>query len=159
MRLLQLQPSGEVTLTKDFLSHEIPPYAILSHTWGFDEQEVSFADFARDSQKTKSGYKKILFCTKQALADGLEYCWVDTCCIDKSNYTEYAEAINSMFRWYRNAAKCYAYLSDVSLNQGVQMDKFTRSMWEPAFRRSKWFTRGWTLQVRATISKSGSYPI
>jgi hypothetical protein len=36
-----------------------------------------------------------------------------------------------MFRWYRNAAKCYVFLSDVSKDE---------------FRGSKWFTRGWTLQ-------------
>jgi hypothetical protein len=37
-----------------------------------------------------------------------------TRCIDKWNDTELSDAINSMFRWYRNAAKCYVYLQDVS---------------------------------------------
>src|SRR5947209_1374185 len=62
---------------------------------------------------------------------------MDTCCIDQSNNNELSEAVNSMFRWYRNAVKCYVYLSDVpqpalSIND--------------AFRKSRWFTRGWTLQ-------------
>jgi hypothetical protein len=51
-----------------------------------------------------------------------------------------------MFRWYRNAKKCYVYLADVSTpgyETGLQAH---RSTWEAAFRKSKWFTRGWTLQ-------------
>lgn len=40
---------------------------------------------------------------------------MDTCCIDKSSSSELSEAINSMFRWYKNSNICYAYLSDVSV--------------------------------------------
>jgi hypothetical protein len=47
-----------------------------------------------------------------------------------------------MFQWYRGAAKCYAYLSDVSVPE-LDEDQLT---WEQAFRNSRWFTRGWTLQ-------------
>ena len=68
-----------------------------------------------DTSKSKAGYGKIQFCGEQARRDKLHYFWVDTCCIDKSN-TELSEAINSMFRWYRNAVKCYVYLLDVSTN-------------------------------------------
>jgi len=65
-------------------------------------------DLTIGPRKTKAGYKKLRFCAEQALlASGLKHFWADTCCIDKSNYTELSEAINSMFRWYRNAAKCY----------------------------------------------------
>ena len=46
----------------------------------------------------------------------LAYFWVATCCINKANYMEYSETINSMFRCYRDAAQCYVYLSDVSVN-------------------------------------------
>jgi hypothetical protein len=66
---------------------------------------------------------------------------VDTCCIDKSNNTELSEAINSMFRWYRNATKCYVYLSDVSTNNHDQ-SKLSLQSWEQAFRNSQWFTHG-----------------
>ena len=65
--------------------------------------------------------------------------WIDTCCIDKSSSTELSEAINSMFQWYRNAAICYAYLSDVDI-----LEHPTGEM--QAFSSSRWFTRGWTLQ-------------
>lgn len=70
-------------------------YAILSHTWGKDE--VSFQDI-RDSAKagTLGGYRKIRFTCQQALQDGLDYAWVDTCCIDKASSAELSKAINSM---------------------------------------------------------------
>src|ERR1700744_5390528 len=116
MRLLALDENGHFSLTKDLIN-DIPPYAILSHTWGDDDEEVTFRDFERDSGKSKSGttgYRKIRFCGEQASRDRLRYFWIDTCCIDKSSSVELAEAINSMFRWYRDAAKCYVYLLDVS---------------------------------------------
>ena len=51
-----------------------------------------------------------------------------------------------MFRWYQNAAKCYVYLSDVSTKKRKAGGLSTEFTWEPAFRSSRWFTRGWTLQ-------------
>ncbi|KAI9870748.1 MAG: Vegetative incompatibility protein HET-E-1, partial [Watsoniomyces obsoletus] len=95
--------------------------------------------------KGKAGYGKIQFCGDQARKDQLQHFWVDTCCIDKTNHVELPEAITSMFRWYRNAVKCYVYLSDVSARKRDKNDQ-TRRTWEPAFRNSRWFTRGWTLQ-------------
>ncbi|KAF2807886.1 HET-domain-containing protein [Mytilinidion resinicola] len=92
---------------------DIPPYAILSHTWGADHEEVTYKDVVTGLGNTKAGYKKLHFCREQASRDGLSYFWVDTCCIDKSSSSELTEAINSMFRWYRYAAKCYVYLVDV----------------------------------------------
>jgi hypothetical protein len=145
MRLLELKNHGEFSLTKDLIDN-IPPYAILSHTWGKDTEEVSFRDLMDGTGKSKAGYDKIRFCGEQARRDGEQYFWVDTCCIDKSNNNELAEAINSMFRWYRNAAKCYVYLSDVSRPAFDTDDKSNQLPWESAFRKSRWFTRGWTLQ-------------
>jgi len=120
--------------------------AILSHTWGADDEEVTFIDLAEGAGKNKTGYGKIQFCGEQAASDDLRYFWMDTCCIDKSNNTELSEAITSMFRWYRDAAKCYVYLSDVSIGSSSENDQFSQSKWESAFRESRWFTRGWTLQ-------------
>ena len=51
-----------------------------------------------------------------------------------------------MFRWYHRAEKCYVYLSDVSRRKRKRRDEDTQKMWEQTFRKSKWFTRGWTLQ-------------
>jgi len=145
MRLLERINNDEFSLTKD-LFNDIPVYAILSHTWGDDDQEVTFEDLLKGSGKSKAGYQKIRFCGEQAFRDGLRYFWVDTCCIDKANHNELSEAINSMFRWYREAARCYVYLSDVSMHNSDGNNHISGSMWESAFRESRWFTRGWTLQ-------------
>jgi hypothetical protein len=145
MRLLQCNSGGEFSLTKDF-GGEIPRYAILSHRWGLDTEEVTFRDLMDGSGNSKAGYDKIRFCGEQARRDSLQYFWVDTCCIDKSNSNELVEAINSMFCWYRNAVKCYVYLSDVSRPLFDTDDESHPQPWESAFRKSKWFTRGWTLQ-------------
>jgi hypothetical protein len=145
MRLLEYNNNGESSLTKDFVG-KIPDYAILSHTWGADTEEVTYRDLIDGAGKKKVGYKKIRFCGQQARHDGLQYFWVDTCCIDKSNNAELPEAINSMFRWYCDAARCYVYTSDVSITGLPQNSDQPVLSWEPSFRASRWFTRGWTLQ-------------
>lgn len=142
MRLLERKPNGDLVLRK-FTGTDVPVYAILSHTWS--KEEVSFQEVEAGAGKNKAGWKKIDFCAKQAGADGLRYIWVDTCCIDKKDAVELSEAINSMFRWYQKAARCYVYLSDVSM-QGAEQDGQVNPAWEPAFTKSRWFTRGWTLQ-------------
>jgi hypothetical protein len=96
MRLLSLTDTGEFTWY-EFVGHQIPPYAILSYTWGADYNEVTFKDLEKGTGKNKTGYAKVHFCSKQAIQDGLQYFWVDICCIDKLNNTELLEAINSMF--------------------------------------------------------------
>jgi hypothetical protein len=144
MRLLYLKDDGEFSLIE--FVRNIPPYAILSHTWGTDEEEVTFKDLVEDTGKGKDGYKKIEFCGKQAANNGIRFSWVDTCCIDKSSSAELSEAINSMFRWYHNAAQCYVYLSDVSTAGYINNEASSRWTWKLAFRKSRWFTRGWTLQ-------------
>jgi hypothetical protein len=50
-----------------------------------------------------------------------------------------------MFRWYRDAAKCYVYLTDVS-KPVFNVRDMALQPWEALFRKSRWFTRGWTLQ-------------
>jgi hypothetical protein len=146
LRLLQRKPDGEIVF-REPTSDNVPAYAILSHTWGKKEEEVILQDMEAGADMTKvvskAGWKKIEFCAKQAAGDGLQYFWVDTCCIDKKNAVELGAAINSMFRWYQNAARCYVYLSDVSKPDTGAGDQ---RAWEEAFRKSRWFTRGWTLQ-------------
>jgi Heterokaryon incompatibility protein (HET) len=141
MRLLYFDGSGRLTST-NFSRKIIPPYAILSHTWGDDE--FLFEDLVNGTGYGKAGYEKILFCGEQAAHDHVQYFWVDTCCIDKWNLRELSNAINSMFRWYKNAARCYAFLSDVSTPMADA--QLHESTWEASFRKSRWFTRGWTLQ-------------
>ena len=145
MRLLRLEGDEGFSLV-EFVGKNIPRYAVLSHTWGTDDEEVTFKDLVDGVGKSKVGYSKIRFCGRQAANDGLQFCWVDTCCIDKSSSAELSEAINSMFRWYQDAAKCYVYLSDVLIGGPVGSDLSSQGIWKPAFQHSRWFTRGWTLQ-------------
>ena len=150
MRLLRRKGDGTFELTRDMVGEKLPRYAILSHTWLLDNEEVSFEDLTQGNAESKpAGYAKIRFCGEQAAKHGLEYFWVDTCCINKMSSAELQEAITTMFSWYRNAARCYAYLADVSANEAPDDDmskQLTSYPWESAFRRSRWFTRGWTLQ-------------
>ncbi|KAL1595212.1 hypothetical protein SLS60_009900 [Paraconiothyrium brasiliense] len=175
MRLLRSDNNGWF-YQAEFVGKNIPPYVILSHTWGEDWDEISFEDIRTGLGRKKAAYSKLKFCAERAAEDGLEYFWVDTCCIDKNSSTELSEAINSMFRWYRESVKCYAFLSDVPCAPGSRTKRSDRinsdialelnDMSDPklseettmpsienhdeedlkAFRQSKWFTRGWTLQ-------------
>src|ERR1700755_579889 len=145
MRLVRISARGKLSLTKNFVEDEVPPYAILSHTWGDDVDEVTFKDLENGRGKSKPGYAKVRFCGERARKDGIDYFWVDTCCIDQTNHHELSEAITSMFRWYHDAVKCYVYLSDVSARKRDN-NGMIQQTWESAFRNSRWFTRGWTLQ-------------
>lgn len=66
---------------QDFINdNEIPPYAILSHTWGNDEVTLQ-ALRSRDSNpaiKSTKGYDKIIQCCRIASENGLRWAWVDT---------------------------------------------------------------------------------
>jgi len=64
------------------------------------------------------------------------------CCIDKRSNAELSEAINTMYKWYQNAQVCYVYLVDVP-SSGFDLSP---DMNDDAFSKSRWFTRGWTLQ-------------
>ncbi|KAF9873513.1 hypothetical protein CkaCkLH20_08972 [Colletotrichum karsti] len=124
-------------------------YAILSHTW--EEDEVSFRDISDlDLAKRKAGFTKIAKTCRLARSRGIRLAWVDTCCIDKSSSAELSEAINSMFQWYKLSAVCFAYLSDFVIRSPDRSSRVRESFFEiadeDAFKRCKWFTRGWTLQ-------------
>lgn len=113
-------------------------YAILSHTWGSAEDEVTYQEMVMPTRSTytlsKPGYQKILKTCEIARTNyQLPWVWIDTCCIDKTSSAELSEAINSMFRWYKDAWVCFAFLSDIDGTSAT-------------FQRSRWFTRGWTLQ-------------
>ncbi|KAJ2975956.1 hypothetical protein NUW58_g8212 [Xylaria curta] len=108
MRLLH----ADSLIIHDFTGRAVPPYAILSHTWG--EGEVSFKDITKDR------------------ATGLK------------GSAELSEAINSMYRWYREAQICYAYLEDVTLSPSLKPNDATLE--QASFSSSRWFSRGWTLQ-------------
>lgn len=127
----------------EFLGHPstFPNYAILSHTW--EDEEVSFQDIQDIFlARRMKGFGKIKYCCEQAAADGFEWAWVDTCCIDKTSSSELSEAINSMYTWYKTAMVCYAYLGDVS-SAGEFHSKTDLQL---VGELPRWFKRGWTLQ-------------
>lgn len=141
MRLLRTDTiNGDLELVT--FDASTPPYAILSHTW-ITDQEILYQHIqSKDPSIRKlAAYKKVVGCCWAARHDGYDYVWIDTCCIDKSSSAELSEAINSMYKWYRMAEKCYAYLADVPLDEDPQAQaKYSY------FQTSRWFTRGWTLQ-------------
>ena len=120
----------------EFFDSQIPRYAILSHRWA--EKEVTFQEFEVGKQQVWPGFVKIRNCCAVALTQGFDWVWIDTCCIDKKSSAELSEAINSMWRWYREAKECYVYLSDVHWTSGMDL--------QDILKQSSWFTRGWTLQ-------------
>ncbi|KAJ2970411.1 hypothetical protein NUW58_g9706 [Xylaria curta] len=120
----------------EFVGNEIPSYAILSHTWS--DKEVTFEDWADRASASTKDYDKIINTCGLAKSHGYDYVWVDTNCINKSSSAELTEAINSMFMWYQRAGICYAYLVDVPSANGTELSEH--------LTRSRWFTRGWTLQ-------------
>lgn len=123
---------------KEFFGKKTPRYAILSHTW--EENEITYQDMQQPNVEQKAGFSKIEGCCSVAQSARIDWVWIDTCCIDKGSSAELSEAINSMFDWYRAAHICYAYLADVRGDEEeVHLDG-------EEFVKSRWFTRGWTLQ-------------
>ena len=132
------------TLRLEKPNRDLPRYAILSHCWGDDE--VLFDDLrngATEATRQKQGFPKVQRSCNQARADGFEYIWIDTCCVDKSSSAELAEAINSMYHWYERSEICYAYLSDMPSVMQPVLESFSSAS---LFERCRWFRRGWTLQ-------------
>ncbi|KZL78895.1 ankyrin repeat-containing [Colletotrichum incanum] len=81
-----------------YVATDVPPYAILSHTW--DDEEATFQDVQSSGiAKQMRGYAKLEESCSLASGEGFEYIWVDSCCIDKTSSAELSEAVNSMFRW------------------------------------------------------------
>ncbi|KAF5363021.1 hypothetical protein D9758_012657 [Tetrapyrgos nigripes] len=154
MRLL----NTKTLRVREFLT-DIPRYAILSHTW--EAEEVTFQDIQNiatlaatcherpvtfddvkaflPTAQLKKGYTKVVQACLRARSSAFDWIWIDSCCINKESSAELSEAINSMYQYYENAVVCYVYLFDVS---GKLHPKNPKS----DFKRSKWFTRGWTLQ-------------
>jgi hypothetical protein len=73
-------------------------------------------------KRRRRGFEKITLCAEQTMEHDPGYFWVDTCCINKSSSAELSEAINPMFRWYRDSEICYAYLDDF-LEIGMPVEK------------------------------------
>ncbi|KAK3053634.1 hypothetical protein LTR09_005378 [Extremus antarcticus] len=127
MRLLHV----EGLYFKIFAIDQRPGYIIASHRWS--EDETTFLAFDADQRTGTKGHRKVLgLCTAvRKLRPDVQWIWIDSCCINKADFTELSKSIPYMYRWYYNAVECFAYLEDVP---------------EKEVADSVWFTRGWTLQ-------------
>ena len=154
MRLIKVEKVEDLKFKEFGADAELPRYAILSHTWGDPDTEVTFEELQSlslpetdENDKTrvrgKAGFSKIENACREARTDGYKYLWVDTCCIRKTT-SEETEAVNSMFRWYRGAKVCYAYLNDVALSK-VEDDGNHDLVTKPELSSARWFARGWTV--------------
>ncbi|CAK3992734.1 Hypothetical predicted protein [Lecanosticta acicola] len=132
MRLLNVDT---FTFT-DFFGVQPPPYAIASHRW-LAGKEAMWEDVQQQKDTGKAGYRKVegFVSYIKTQIPFVKWLWIDTCCIKQNSDRELSEAINSMFRWYRDAEVCLAYLEDVTTTDDVA-----------TFKGSVWFKRGWTLQ-------------
>lgn len=128
---------------ESFEGSGIQKYAILSHRW--QDEEVTFKEVQKSRCAGKKGWLKVEKCCDLAQRHGIDYVWADTCCIDKRSSAELSEAINSMFQWYEQSEACLAYLVDVDV---ATIGQGEGRHWDIAelVKKSKWFTRGWTLQ-------------
>ena len=89
-------------------------YATVSHGW--TENEISSQ---RHKQLEETGEIQKLE-KPESIKDDIPHSWIDTCCIatdPSADPRERPQAINPMFRWYREAEVCYTFLHDVSDNE------------------------------------------
>ena len=102
------------TLSLEEFHDNVPTYAVLSHTW--EKNETTYEEFTQSPHGPTQGYAKITAVCRQARDAGFDYCWIDTCCIAKASSAELTEAINSMFKWYKEAEVCFVHLADFDLD-------------------------------------------
>jgi hypothetical protein len=143
MRLIYITNDGHFRLKEyDTLHEEIPPYAILSHSWGPQETLRRYLNslngFGSSFGEPKNLGKIIRFCAEQAKGDDLYHFWIDAWCIDRRDEMKLGEA-ESILEHFKNAKKCFIILSDFE-SSSLEHDG------ESDLRKRKWFTRGWTLQ-------------
>ncbi|KAK9421429.1 putative Heterokaryon incompatibility domain-containing protein [Seiridium unicorne] len=128
MRLL----NAESYRLEEFVGANIPPYAILSHTW--EDGEVLYEVISDlETARTRDGFWKIERCCAEALDDGWEWVWIDTLL-------------------YRQKLKCRAvrgHQLHVPLNLEARLEDMAAHLARssPASPLPcRWFYRSWTLQ-------------
>ncbi|KAI1357024.1 HET-domain-containing protein [Xylaria sp. FL0043] len=127
MRLLNIR----IFVVEEF--YDPPKYAILSHTW---DRELTLQEWQSSSEQQRKAYRKAACAAEQSVRDGLDYIWIDRL----HRQDRQCRAIRShQFSWYEGAEVCYTYLFDVGFQD-------LAAIREAPFRKSRWFTRSWTLQ-------------
>jgi hypothetical protein len=118
-----------------FKEEDVAPYVVASHRWASPTStvpaEASLEDIRDGMNIHTSGYQKVqgfVEYTKYHIPH-IYWLWIDTCCIHQRASQDVTYAVTSMFRWYRRAEVCLAYLLDIEQpNEG--------------FAHSEWFQRG-----------------
>lgn len=134
-RIQNVYPDGVDVNDGPRLAKEFSKYAILSHTWirGTPGDIVYQEWESRELPIRSQGHSKIAkFCKIAASEYNVSFGWMDTVCINKDSSAELDESIRSMYKWYKLAHVCVAYLAEASQIADMHQDA--------------WFTRSWTLQ-------------
>ncbi|KAK5710585.1 hypothetical protein LTR15_012914 [Elasticomyces elasticus] len=115
---------------------DVPQYVVASHRW-LVGMEAMIDDIEHRKNTDTKGYEKVEGFAKYVREhiSGVDWLWIDTCCITQHSVKEVDEAVRSMFRWYEKALICLAYMADV-------VDPRDKHQ----FEASQWHHRGWTLQ-------------
>ncbi|KAK5709507.1 hypothetical protein LTR17_019734 [Elasticomyces elasticus] len=146
---------------EEFIDTKQVEYSILSHCWSQDREDPEVthqAYLSKSYDANGAGYQKILRCCKLSKEQGLEYTWIDTCCVDKTSSAELSETINSMFQWYWDSAECYVFMNDMVADTLPEVEGIDKEgHWEQGLQSAdvndvygfvddRWFSRCWTLQ-------------
>ncbi len=128
-------------------------YAILSHRWDSDDQELTFECMAQFAQEVSTiperwGYAKFRGFCDAAAFHGCRYVWIDSGCINRRNKAELDASIFSMYQWYSKA-----YVTIVYLSETVEAD---HDIFYYPFQDS-WWRRGWTLQEFVASTRKRYY--
>ena len=111
-------------------------YATFSHTWQSNEplHEKVTRIVVYDLKASPTHEKLRMFC-KIVRDEGFIWAWSDTCCIDQKDPSVLQESLVSMFKWYEGSVMTIIFLYDVDRLEELG-----------ALTRSRWNSRGWTLQ-------------
>ncbi|KAI6156548.1 hypothetical protein BKA82DRAFT_813594 [Pisolithus tinctorius] len=107
----------------------------------------------RTGIRGRARYKKIIDTCREAQKGGLEWVWIDTCCIDRKSDSEVSKAINSMCRWYENVERCYPYM--MSLATLGRMTK-SRRQCQSGFREAGHFRSSLRRRMSISLIRSGN---
>ncbi|KIJ05495.1 hypothetical protein PAXINDRAFT_26402, partial [Paxillus involutus ATCC 200175] len=128
-------------------------YAMLSHTWlhviDSGPREVVYRDLLSvDSQLSGPGWDKLVwYCNLARESFTCRFAWADTVCNNWENPKDLQVSTESLFRWYRNAYVCIAYLADSTTRSDMKRDPWFRSGWTLpellAPTRMKFYGAGW----------------
>lgn len=123
----------------EVLDSSIPPYAILSHTWGGDDT-VAPTHWTRLAtiQRSLPIPEKVIRACEDVHRRGITYLWVDSLCIDSSSSADLDEAVNGSLRRLRNASVCLVFLEDLPADSPA----FDDNIW----RKCRYWQRAWTVQ-------------